>query len=111
MTQEEFYARLDSLMDDKSTFDLIPPLITQAKADGLYILLAFQENEKGESIQALTCTFIRNDKTILKPIKGFHHCWSCIDGRVKVQDKTLFCNIVFHNTISAESYQVGSKGS
>ena len=30
MTQEEFYARLDSLMDDESTFDLIPPLITQA---------------------------------------------------------------------------------
>ena len=52
MTQEEFYARLDSLMDDESTFDLIPPLITQAKDDGLYILLAFQENEKGESIAA-----------------------------------------------------------
>lgn len=52
MTQEEFYARLDSLMDAESTFDLIPPLIAQAKADGLSILLAFQKDEKGELVAA-----------------------------------------------------------
>ena len=41
MTQEAFYARLDSFMDAESTFSLIPPLITQAKAGGLSILIAF----------------------------------------------------------------------
>lgn len=52
MTQKEFYARLDSLMDAESTFDLIPPLIMQARADGLSILISFQKNEKGESVAA-----------------------------------------------------------
>ena len=52
MTQEEFYARLDALMADESTFDLIPPLIAQAKADGLSILIAFQKDDKGESVAA-----------------------------------------------------------
>ena len=52
MTQADFYSRLDAFLESETTFDLIPPLITQAKADGLSILLAFQKDEKGELIAA-----------------------------------------------------------
>lgn len=52
MNQNDFYTRLDAWMDSEETFDLIPPLIAQAKSDGLSILVAFQKNEKGESVAA-----------------------------------------------------------
>ena len=52
MTQADFYSRLDSFLESEATFDLIPPLIGQAKTDGLSILVAFQRNEKGESVAA-----------------------------------------------------------
>lgn len=52
MTQADFYTRLDHFMESEATFDLIPPLIAQAHADGLSILVAFQKNEKDESVAA-----------------------------------------------------------
>ena len=52
MNQTDFYARLGALMDSETTFDLIPPLVVQARADGLSILVAFEKNEKGESVAA-----------------------------------------------------------
>lgn len=52
MNQTDFYARLDTLMDSETTFDMIPPLVVQARADGLSILVAFEKNEKGESVAA-----------------------------------------------------------
>ena len=52
MNQNDFYARLDALMDSESTFDLIPSLIVQASTDGLSILVAFEKNPKGESVAA-----------------------------------------------------------
>ena len=39
-------------MHSEATFNLIPPLITQARADGLSIILAFQKDDKGESVAA-----------------------------------------------------------
>ena len=39
-------------MDSESTFDLIPPLIAQARGDDLSILIAFQKNKRGESVAA-----------------------------------------------------------
>ena len=52
MTQNEFYQRLDACMDAEATFDLIPPLIVQAVADDLSILVAFQKNDGDESVAA-----------------------------------------------------------
>ena len=52
MTQEDFYTRLDTLMDSEATLDMIPPLITQARLDGLSIIIAFEQNDKGESVAA-----------------------------------------------------------
>lgn len=52
MNQNDFYARLDEYMQSEATFDRIPPLVAQARADGLSILVAFRKNEKGESVAA-----------------------------------------------------------
>ena len=42
MNQNDFYVRLDALMDSEFTFDRIPPLVEQARTDGLSILVAFE---------------------------------------------------------------------
>ena len=39
MTQEEFYTRLDSYLDSSETCDLIPPLVSLAKSEGLSVLV------------------------------------------------------------------------
>ena len=52
MTQEEFFTKLDNYLESEETVKLIPPLIAQAKSDGLSIYIAITQDANGEDTAA-----------------------------------------------------------